>query len=219
MSKIPRSKKPVKLPDPDPKVLSFIESLYMDFVLSKARVIRELEECFMNFFNGERIISFRLKMPKGLNSKGEAALTDSKLWTLWAIISYMKTSEPFSEILKIFKCASEIVNNKTELMEGLHSFLELFSEIRITEEDEKEFKSLSGEKVRSGPLEVIAISDCNCYALVKLTTQLANKLRSNMAVCPIDQNLWVIEAHCETVLSLQKMLAKSAYAYHPQPTK
>lgn len=219
MSKIPRAKKPTKLPDPDPKLISFIESLYMDFVLSKARDIRELEECFMNYFNGERIISFRLKIPKGLNSKGESALTESKLWTLWIVIWYLKNSDPFSEVLKIFKIASEIVSNKTELMEGLHFFLELFPDIRITEEDEKEFKALCGERVRSGPLEVVAISDCASYALVKLSTQLANRLRSQMAVCPVDANSWVLDAHCENVLSLQKMLAKAAYAYHPQPTK
>ncbi|CAG9312993.1 unnamed protein product [Blepharisma stoltei] len=214
MSKIPRTTNRNFNAEPDPKILERINLMYQTYIETSQNPLSQLGPEFNEFFKSERIISFRIKTPKALNQKGEAALQEPKLWILWMFILFLDQRDTFSNILKVCKDGFGFVKQKDALIEGLNVLLGKCPELEVKPEDEDEFGKLIGDRPSKAPKEILAVSKCGKYVLVKLAQDQQMRLKSQFAVAPIKD----MEVDSSVaVLSLTKMLQRSNYSYHPSP--
>lgn len=207
----------VRTGEPDPSLVAEVTQIFNQFISEGESPVDELPSAFSEFFKVKRIISFRKKVPKGLNQKGEMLLKEGRVWVLWLFVMVVDKGEPASEIIKVFKEGMKIVKNKDCLIEGLGSLFEKCPELEVTAEDEQEIERILGRKIVNAPKEVIAKSTCGEFGLVKLTKDQQNRFKSECAVVPAAKNPWLYEAECQDTMSLNKLLLRSNYCYHPSP--
>lgn len=202
--------------DPDERILSILTEIYDTYITNSTKPISLLHSEFTEFFKNERIISFRKKIPKSLNQKGDAILQQPQLWILFLFVLHLE-NKPFKDILLVFKEAVNEVKKKEILLIGLNTLLERFPEISITAEDESELNKLLGPKNNKGCKEVIAMSDCGQFFLVKLGIEQQKRLKAQSAIVPLKNNPWLEKQETLTVYPFAKLLTLSNYTYHPCP--
>lgn len=202
--------------EPDERILNVLNEIYDTYVVNSSKPIALLQSEFNEFFKNERIISFRKKIPKSLNQKGDAILQQPQLWILFFFVLHLE-GKPFKDILLVFKEAVNEIKKKDVLLVGLNTLLEKFPEITITAEDENELNKLLGSKITKGPKEIIAISECGQFFLVKLGIEQQKRLKSQSAIVPLKNNPWLEKQEVFTVYPFSKLLAMSNYTYHPSP--
>ena len=202
--------------EPDERILSVVNEFFEIFILSLSKPISDLSLTFNEYFKSERIISFRQISPKSLNQKGDAMLQVPRLWILYIFVMHLE-SKVFRDILITFKEGLASVKQKEELLTGLTMLLERFPEINITTEDEIELDRILGPKSAKTKRDIIAISECRKYALVKLPLDQQKKLKNPSAIVPIKNNPWLDNCEIQVVHPFTKLLAMSNYTYHPCP--
>lgn len=202
--------------DPDEKVMISVNEMFEQYIINCSKHLQFLPGEFHEYFKNERIISFRQKIPKSLNQKGDAIIQVSKVWILYIFVMQIE-KKSFKEILSVFKEGLCTVKKQDELLDGLNLLLERFLEIIIAPEDEVELEKLLGLKTGKTNKEIVAFSDCKQYALVKLSIDQQKKLKSQLAVVPIKGNVWLETAEVYTVFPFSKLLVMSNYTYHPNP--
>lgn len=198
--------------EPDPKNLAAINEIFSEYLISSKKPLDQLGFEFSEYFKNERIISFRQKFPKSLTQKGDAILQLSKLWILYMFVMQLD-KKPFKEILATFREGFSTVKQKEELLEGLTMLLEKFPDIEITPEDENELERLFGPKTPKNNRDVIAMSDCKLFALVKLSPDQQKRLKSSTAIIPVKSNPWVESYEIDAYYSFDKLLSMSNYTY------
>lgn len=202
--------------EPDEKIMASVNEMFEQYIINCSKHLSFLPGEFHEYFKNERIISFRQKIPKSLNQKGDAIIQVPKVWILY-IFAIQIEGKSFKEILSVFKEGLGSVKKQDELLDGLSLLLERFLEITITPEDEIELGKLLGPKTGKTSKEIVAFSDCKQYALVKLSIDQQKKLKSQLAIAPIKGNAWLEAAEVYTLFPFNKLLIMSNYTYHPSP--
>ena len=216
MSKIPRYlNKGVEL---DASIQEKIDQLYASFVTDRSSALAALPTEFLDYFNNIRIISFRKVLPKSLNMKGDLAIKDPKVWVLWLFVLHLDQQKSAREIIQVLREGMMTVKAVDLLLEGFGELIERCTDLEIDEDDEHEIELIMGSKPdRQTYREVEALSTCGRFALYRLPPDQQKKLRSALAVIPVEKNPWVRDLPCAKTMNLPALLQRANYAYHPRP--
>lgn len=202
--------------EPDEKVAAALDDIFDNYITGSTKSISLLRTEFNEYFKNERIVSFRKKVPIGLNQKGDAVLQLPKLWILYMFVLHLD-DKPFKDILNVLKEGINEIKKPEVLLEGLNLLLDRFPEISITADDEVELNRLLGNKNVKGNKEVLGKSECGGFFLVRLSAEQQKRLKSQVAVVPVKGNTWLEQVEIGSVYPFSKLLAMSNYTYHPNP--
>lgn len=212
MSKFPRYLN--RLPDAGRG--QWVCEMYEQFIATGERPLDQLVTEFYPCFGHLDGVVLRKQCPRGLNSQGENAVRMYKLWILWVFVMYLDSGATGKELIRVTREGLLIVENPAKLIEGLGELLERCPDIEIDEDDEIAIHHLIGSRHTPG---LQAVTHCGRFALVELTPEEQRLLTSKLAVVPVENNLWVKEVPCKSKASLETLLQRSGYTYHPCPNR
>jgi len=87
----------------------------------------ELETAFFHVFEQNRVISFRLPVPKALNREGEALLAQARLWLLWCHVLVWHRQAGLELVMGVLRAGKEVARPAYLLAAGARSLQRAFS--------------------------------------------------------------------------------------------